>query len=551
MPLVRTLIITFSAILSTLLFRAKAEDRLTMEDLAACSTSDLISKGTSYFFSRNNPDSALICYSVAVERYNDGLKDSEKELIAQAMTNAGLICYERFNDYASALDHIRRALKISQEIENQALTSIILEHLGNIYALCAQLANSYEISSRSTDSFADSYFLARSSNNIPTACRCIISLSSLALERSNITSKMRLAFSDFDNFLKSDSIPDRQVFEEFSAIGKLAINGDYSSARQKLEVLYDHLNSTGSKTEYIPQLLASMIECDMKLGDYSRAIASADSLIELTKAKRYAYDEAMAYRLRGELNSLCGNPQKAKADSLRFFCLRDSLMGMNHLEIVSHLESVTDIREQNRELTYRQHLHEKQQIFFIMAVILLIATAIFSLILYNRHCRLKASYRQLYRKQQAEIQREDTARQQRNNRTSHPSVSPSALSESQRDDFRSRILAVMDNDESVFSSDFSLDRLAELTGIKQRSLSVAINEIFLKNFYELLNEYRVREACRRLTDFEKFGHLTIEAISQSVGYRSRTSLVNAFKKETGLTPSEYQKMARAQLRQTS
>jgi dihydrofolate synthase/folylpolyglutamate synthase len=37
---------------------------------------------------------------------------------------------------------------------------------------------------------------------------------------------------------------------------------------------------------------------------------------------------------------------------------------------------------------------------------------------------------------------------------------------------------------------------------------------------------------------------TIEAIAQSVGFKSRTSFVALFKKLTGLTPSAYQKMAR-------
>lgn len=71
-----------------------------------------------------------------------------------------------------------------------------------------------------------------------------------------------------------------------------------------------------------------------------------------------------------------------------------------------------------------------------------------------------------------------------------------------------------------------------------------------QSFYELLNEYRVREACRRLSDEEHYGHLTIEAISISLGYKSRTTLLNAFKKQTGLTPTEYQRISRKQAKDT-
>lgn len=53
-----------------------------------------------------------------------------------------------------------------------------------------------------------------------------------------------------------------------------------------------------------------------------------------------------------------------------------------------------------------------------------------------------------------------------------------------------------------------------------------------------------RMACRRLGDIDHYGQLTIEAIASGVGFRSRTSFVTSFKRITGLTPSEYQRLAR-------
>lgn len=184
-----------------------------------------------------------------------------------------------------------------------------------------------------------------------------------------------------------------------------------------------------------------------------------------------------------------------------------------------------------------------------MLLVLLAVIIIFSVVLYHRHRQLKESYLQLYRKLQEELKREDTNRLERNGQKNLQLLreqAPRTLSDEQNNEYKAKILRVMDNEDAIFSPDFSLDRLAEMTDIKPRTLSVAINEIFNKNFYEFLNEYRVREACRRLSDYQRYGHLTIEAISQSVGYKSRTSLVNAFKRTTGLTPSEYQKLAATQ-----
>ena len=44
------------------------------------------------------------------------------------------------------------------------------------------------------------------------------------------------------------------------------------------------------------------------------------------------------------------------------------------------------------------------------------------------------------------------------------------------------------------------------------------------------------------------GNLTIEAIASGTGFKSRTTFVNAFKRETGLKPSEYLRMAAAKER---
>ena len=75
-------------------------------------------------------------------------------------------------------------------------------------------------------------------------------------------------------------------------------------------------------------------------------------------------------------------------------------------------------------------------------------------------------------------------------------------------------------------------------------MSQVINTKYGKSFSSLLSEYRVNEASRRLADLEHYGDYTIEAIAQSVGFKSCTSFVALFKKLTGLTPSAYQKMAR-------
>ncbi len=106
---------------------------------------------------------------------------------------------------------------------------------------------------------------------------------------------------------------------------------------------------------------------------------------------------------------------------------------------------------------------------------------------------------------------------------------------------------VMENVEEFCSTDFSIDRLAQLVGSNPRYVSEAINEGYGKNFRAFLNDYRIKEAMQRLADNGRYGHYTIKAISESVGYKSQANFISVFTRLTGMKPSIYQKISRERI----
>ena len=58
----------------------------------------------------------------------------------------------------------------------------------------------------------------------------------------------------------------------------------------------------------------------------------------------------------------------------------------------------------------------------------------------------------------------------------------------------------------------------------------------------MLNEQRVREACRILNDTAQSSHLTIEAIAADLGFNSRSNFTVTFKSITGSSHSDFMKM---------
>ncbi len=110
-------------------------------------------------------------------------------------------------------------------------------------------------------------------------------------------------------------------------------------------------------------------------------------------------------------------------------------------------------------------------------------------------------------------------------------------------ELRRKILEVMESDE-IFSPDFNSSRLAALCDSNTRYLSAALSGSEDETLPVLLSRFRVREAMRRLASTSgKYSNLTIEAIGESVGFKTRSTFSATFKRVTGLSPKDYRKIS--------
>lgn len=101
-----------------------------------------------------------------------------------------------------------------------------------------------------------------------------------------------------------------------------------------------------------------------------------------------------------------------------------------------------------------------------------------------------------------------------------------------------RILTYLENYKPYIDTDFSLDSLTTVMQVPQRHISYCINTIMNTSFYHLRAALRVEYAIELLDgDIKKI--LTIEAIGEKAGFKTRSNFYNAFKEHTGLTPTEY------------
>ena len=123
---------------------------------------------------------------------------------------------------------------------------------------------------------------------------------------------------------------------------------------------------------------------------------------------------------------------------------------------------------------------------------------------------------------------------------------PPLLNKQQTDLLLMAIAKVMDDSAIISDPDFSLQALATRVDSNTKYVSWAINATYGKNFKTYVNEYRIREAARRLADPQRYGNPTMATLAEQLGYKSPTSLNQAFKRIFGMTPAAYQKLIRQQ-----
>ena len=114
----------------------------------------------------------------------------------------------------------------------------------------------------------------------------------------------------------------------------------------------------------------------------------------------------------------------------------------------------------------------------------------------------------------------------------------SKLQTDQKDRFLQKLITFVEKEKSYQSPELTLAELSQQVDIPAHYLSQVINEKLQVNFLDFINKYRVNAAKEKLLD-PKLSHYTILAIAFEAGFNAKSTFYAAFKKHTGMTPSQY------------
>ncbi len=119
-----------------------------------------------------------------------------------------------------------------------------------------------------------------------------------------------------------------------------------------------------------------------------------------------------------------------------------------------------------------------------------------------------------------------------------PKYEKSALSSARAETYLAKLQQVMLEEKLHTNSELKLADLAKRLDVSPHHLSQIINEKLGQNFFDFINQYRIAAAQQWLDDPAKQNY-TILSIALEVGFNNKASFNTAFKKHTGMTPSQF------------
>ncbi len=510
-------------------------------------------------------DSALIYYSVVANRYyaNKGGKTDLKYIIA-ALQDIGIIYMVNEYDYKKSYDYLLQAKELAEK-------SGITEKLPNIYNCIANILqttrqeNDTSGKNEVMDMLKKSFYSSIQNKDYDGAGMAMTNIVSMAITADIPQDITR----EISAFMK---LPARNTRQRRYAI--LYCNG-YMENRARhyakaVECFMETIENVSDNPLYYRSALLSyncITGVYIGAGQYDKALDCIFKTLDFARKNNCQdYMRSLYYNLMCVYKEMGDSANVHKYEYL-YLKEKDRLFNTTQAASVRNVKFIRELNQANEQVRDLSEKRRVQTYLLSAAAVVVCVIGILLVRLLRAYGKLRQANKHLYKTNVELLASEAAVRRQRERQdlaaeTKIPLPSEtnvvtddaalqqktkyqgSRMSETETKELYERVLRIMETSDEIFHLGFNIDKLSELVHSRSRYVSQAINMEYGANFNQLLNEYRIKEACRRLNGKEGYGNMTIESIAESVGFKSRTSFGALFKNSTGLSPSAYQRMAR-------
>lgn len=463
----------------------------------------------------------LTDYETAIQYYNKSLtlKDSigDKYGAAQTLNNIGVV-YNNWENYEKAIEYYDQSLNLYLELNNHARISIVYNNLGVVSKEMNQFG-------KALDYFNKAIEINKKIGNKQGI--------------SDAYNNMGTTYNDLKNFQKA-----LDYYQK-------ALNIEKETGRQKsIAELYNNIGFMHYKLGRLDEAENLFKEglYLAKTDNWSKLMFFIYENLSAVYAAKGDYEKAFEYHsLYAELkDSVYDNEKHLQFNELQTrFETQKKEKEIRLLNAENELNELK-LSEQQNEIEFQK----KTKNTFIMlfsAILISLVFIILKQIQTNRANKYLVKQNLEVVKKENELlsakEKVEPIVQNLEDTDDEEKYQSSALSDENKKKYAQAIIDLMENKKVFLNRKLTIDDIALELNTNRSYISQITNEYFSSNFNNFVNEYRIKEARRLLSDHQ-YENLSIEGIANTVGFNSKSSFNIAFKKFTGLTPSYFQKSVR-------
>ena len=548
------------------------------DDLSA---TKLLERGNAYD-GIGKPDSAILYFKEAAFRVDDKMSDKERRACVWAMNNIGCVLRFSFYDYEKSYEWYRKTEEACNKYGYPDIKGGVYSNMATLLSDPLRRGKGEHISHTALGMYREAIRLHYENRNWVNLGLTVLNLSEhepgIALSEINVVNSPDIP----------DSIPEieycRLLYKGLEAMR----GGRYSEAREffrkQMESPVIRKGSRGLlRGVWISPRINGALSyvADKKYGD---AIKELDEALDISGRNRLLDYRTYIQRVIGDVWLEAGDSIKAKEWHIRYLLAVDSLMNTTQIPSVQELNLAYAITQRQEELKIERLSNTYLTRIITVCVILVVMGVLFIILLRRKNRQLRERNQALYHRndelmqahqdisdllrnceecqfngtqpsqpqeEQAPVpkERDEVPMESAGDGMRTQSQDKVAFQLSEKEKFRifSAIDRIMNDRTYICNRDFSLSTLVQLVGSNNNYVSKVIKEKYHITFPTLLGNARIREACRQFHDGEyDSGSLTLEALSEKVGFKSRSTFIAAFKRVTGMSPSEYRALMNRQ-----
>jgi AraC-like DNA-binding protein len=559
--------------------RVLAKDYLHIVKKTSDASIDYIMKKAEHYLNAGHSDTALVYYMVACNRMNDKPSDKDKQQCAMAYLKKGNILYMKGN-YADALSAYFSGLRIYNDCKAKHEGGRFYNNIANIYCVFGDYAKGLSY-------YKKGYESCHKYGDKVTEYKVLANMTAVSTQIGN--TKEARKYHRMSEKVKNPADKENCYMGIFNFGLILMAEKNYPEAINTYNELLNYAVKNKMGPRYICSAYRELYNNYMSLGNRdstlkylclceSTAVKHGILHVYLDVLVKYAdfYDSVSNYKAASRYRARYQHEKDSIFDTNKFDAVKNEqlLYEMNKYD-----EYIASLNAREKE---RLQTISRQRLTIAGVTVVTAVIGVLLLLVYRQKGKIDKSYNDLFVINRDFVKQQEFTRQRMlelSNRLKNSEAELAALRASQEhsdgageapdtavattaddadgknktlaisEDMRRKLLDavidVMENSTEFCSSDFSLARLASLVGSNSKYVSLVINDTFHKTFKNYVNDYRIRLACLRMADTGTYGSYTLNAIAESVGFKSYTTFVELFRKVVGITPSMYKDKLKA------